>query len=117
MVTKADTASRSQGWTKVRCACCVSERIEPLVLVKLGEKVGPETKRWLIRLIGAPQKDGGKIFDLLIQLRKLRQLPAPLSSLRCCSAGSPWRGRHRRHHRGLGPALYLTEGHRRLGTV
>ncbi|XP_077423506.1 anoctamin-10 isoform X2 [Vanacampus margaritifer] len=36
-----------------------SERIEPLVLVKLGEKVRPETKRWLIRLIGAPQKDGG----------------------------------------------------------
>lgn len=28
-------------------------------MVKLGEKVRPETKRWLIRLIGAPQKDGG----------------------------------------------------------
>uniref|UniRef100_H3CQS8 Anoctamin n=1 Tax=Tetraodon nigroviridis TaxID=99883 RepID=H3CQS8_TETNG len=48
-----------QGWTKVSCPCCVSEDIEPLVLVKLGQKVGPETKRWLIRLIGAPQKDGG----------------------------------------------------------
>lgn len=47
------------GWTKVSCPCCVSEGIEPLVLVKLGEKVRPETKRWLIRLIGAPQKDGG----------------------------------------------------------
>ncbi|XP_022601987.1 anoctamin-10-like [Seriola dumerili] len=47
------------GWTKVNCPCCVSERVEPLLLVKLGEKVRPETKRWLIRLIGAPQKDGG----------------------------------------------------------
>ncbi|XP_029697164.1 LOW QUALITY PROTEIN: anoctamin-10 [Takifugu rubripes] len=59
VVTKASAASPCQGWTKVRCACCVSEHVEPLVLVKLGEKVGPETKRWLIRLIGAPQKDGG----------------------------------------------------------
>ncbi|XP_029378967.1 anoctamin-10 [Echeneis naucrates] len=47
------------GWTKVSCPCCVSERVEPLVLVKLGEKVRPETKRWIIRLIGATQKDGG----------------------------------------------------------
>ncbi|XP_068595448.1 anoctamin-10 [Brachionichthys hirsutus] len=47
------------GWTKASCPCCVSERVEPLVLVKLGEKVRPETKRWLIRLIGTPQKDGG----------------------------------------------------------
>ncbi|XP_026221375.1 anoctamin-10b [Anabas testudineus] len=47
------------GWTKVTCPCCVSERVEPLVLVKLGPKVRPETKRWLIRLIGAPQNDGG----------------------------------------------------------
>uniref|UniRef100_A0A7N8XVA2 Anoctamin n=1 Tax=Mastacembelus armatus TaxID=205130 RepID=A0A7N8XVA2_9TELE len=47
------------GWTKVSCPCCMSERVEPLVLVKLGAKVRPETKRWLIRLIGAPQKDGG----------------------------------------------------------
>ncbi|XP_077423505.1 anoctamin-10 isoform X1 [Vanacampus margaritifer] len=55
----AATAATGPGWTKVSCPCCVSERIEPLVLVKLGEKVRPETKRWLIRLIGAPQKDGG----------------------------------------------------------
>uniref|UniRef100_A0A3Q4GVZ8 Anoctamin n=1 Tax=Neolamprologus brichardi TaxID=32507 RepID=A0A3Q4GVZ8_NEOBR len=47
------------GWTKVSCPCCFSERVEPLVLVKLGGKVGPETKRWLIKVIGAPQKDGG----------------------------------------------------------
>ncbi|XP_041852286.1 anoctamin-10 isoform X2 [Melanotaenia boesemani] len=47
------------GWTKVSCPCCVSERVEPLVLVKLREKTGPETKRWLLKLIGAPQKDGG----------------------------------------------------------
>ncbi|CAF97506.1 unnamed protein product [Tetraodon nigroviridis] len=63
-LTKVSGASSRQGWTKVSCPCCVSEDIEPLVLVKLGQKVGPETKRWLIRLIGAPQKDGGEIFGL-----------------------------------------------------
>ncbi|KAM8751479.1 anoctamin-10 isoform 1-T2 [Acanthopagrus schlegelii] len=57
--TKLSAATLGPGWTKVSCPCCVSERVEPLVLVKLGEKVRPETKRWLIRLIGAPQKDGG----------------------------------------------------------
>lgn len=57
--TKLSAATLGPGWTKVSCPCCVSERVEPLVLVKLGEKVRPETKRWIIRLIGAPQKDGG----------------------------------------------------------
>ncbi|XP_058502352.1 anoctamin-10 [Solea solea] len=47
------------GWTKVTCPCCATERVEPLVLVKLGANVRPETKRWLIKLIGASQKDGG----------------------------------------------------------
>ncbi|KAM9853881.1 anoctamin-10 isoform 1-T2 [Aulostomus maculatus] len=58
-VPNKPAATIGPGWTKVSCPCCVSERVEPLVLVKLGEKVRPETKRWLIRLIGAPQKDGG----------------------------------------------------------
>uniref|UniRef100_A0A3Q2ZGS7 Anoctamin n=1 Tax=Hippocampus comes TaxID=109280 RepID=A0A3Q2ZGS7_HIPCM len=53
------TTATGPGWTKVSCPCCVSERVEPLVLVKLGEKVRPETKRWLIKLIGTPQKEGG----------------------------------------------------------
>ncbi|XP_053175022.1 anoctamin-10 [Scomber japonicus] len=56
---KLSATSIGPGWTKVSCPCCVSEQVEPLVVVKLGEKVRPETKRWLIRLIGAPQKDGG----------------------------------------------------------
>ncbi|XP_050929542.1 anoctamin-10 isoform X2 [Lates calcarifer] len=56
---KLNTTTIGPGWTKVVCPCCVSERVEPLVLVKLKEKVRPETKRWLIRLIGASQKDGG----------------------------------------------------------
>ncbi|XP_071779847.2 anoctamin-10 [Centroberyx gerrardi] len=47
------------GWTKVSCPCCVSEQVEPLVLVQLGEQVRPETKKWLVKLIGAPVKDGG----------------------------------------------------------
>ncbi|MEQ2165699.1 hypothetical protein GOODEAATRI_019860, partial [Goodea atripinnis] len=57
--SKLTAHSFTPGWTKVSCTCCVSERVEPLVVVKLGQKVIPETKRWLIKLIGAPQKDGG----------------------------------------------------------
>uniref|UniRef100_A0A3B4ZQR1 Anoctamin n=1 Tax=Stegastes partitus TaxID=144197 RepID=A0A3B4ZQR1_9TELE len=57
--TASTAASIGPGWTKVRCPCCLSDRVEPLVLVKLGGKVGPETKRWIIKLIGTPQKDGG----------------------------------------------------------
>uniref|UniRef100_A0A8C6USC6 Anoctamin n=1 Tax=Neogobius melanostomus TaxID=47308 RepID=A0A8C6USC6_9GOBI len=53
------SSASGPGWTKVSCPCCTSDRVDPLVLVKLGEKVRPETKRWLLRLIGAPQKDGG----------------------------------------------------------
>lgn len=60
--TKLSATVSGPGWTKVSCPCCVSEWVEPLVLVKLGEKVCPETKRWLIRLIGTPQKDGGEIY-------------------------------------------------------
>lgn len=56
---KLSTIATGPGWTKASCPCCVSEQVEPLVVVKLGEKVRPETKRWLIRVIGAPQKDGG----------------------------------------------------------
>ncbi|XP_037623803.1 anoctamin-10 [Sebastes umbrosus] len=59
LLSKLSAATIGPGWTKVSCPCCVSERVEPLVLVKLGEKVRPETKRWLIKVIGAPQKDGG----------------------------------------------------------
>ncbi|KAM9376985.1 anoctamin-10 isoform 2-T3 [Pholidichthys leucotaenia] len=59
LLNKLGTTTIGPGWTKVSCPCCVSEHVEPLVMVKLGENVGPETKRWLIRLIGTPQKDGG----------------------------------------------------------
>ncbi|KAM9351596.1 anoctamin-10 [Symphorus nematophorus] len=58
-MTKLSAATIGPGWTKVSCPCCVSEQVEPLVLVKLGEKVRPDTKRWLMKVIGAPQKDGG----------------------------------------------------------
>ncbi|XP_029991547.1 anoctamin-10-like isoform X1 [Sphaeramia orbicularis] len=58
--TKLSSASwAGPGWTKVSCPCCVSDRVDPLVLVRLGQKVRPETKRWIIKLIGSPQKDGG----------------------------------------------------------
>ncbi|XP_038161525.1 anoctamin-10 [Cyprinodon tularosa] len=58
-LSKLSAPSFTPGWSKASCPCCHSERVDPLVLVKLGEKVSPETKRWLIKLIGAPQKDGG----------------------------------------------------------
>ncbi|CAN9499430.1 unnamed protein product [Ophioblennius macclurei] len=47
------------GWSKVSCPCCMSAQVEPLVLVQLRANVSPETKRWLLKLIGAAQKDGG----------------------------------------------------------
>ncbi|KAM4619415.1 anoctamin-10 isoform 2-T3 [Polymixia lowei] len=47
------------GWTKASCLCCVLEQVEPLVLVQLGEQVQPETKEWVMRMIGVPEKDGG----------------------------------------------------------
>ncbi|KAM8893023.1 anoctamin-10 [Spinachia spinachia] len=53
------SATAGLGWTKVSCPCCKSELVEPLVLVILGKKVRPETKRWLLRVIGAPQGEGG----------------------------------------------------------
>lgn len=57
--SKQSAPTIGPGWTNVRCPCCVSDTVEPLVFIKLGEKVRPETKRWLIRLIGTPQTDGG----------------------------------------------------------
>lgn len=60
---KLSVIASGPGWTKVSCPCCVSDRVEPLILVRLGEKVRPETKRWLIKLIGAPVKDGGEGSD------------------------------------------------------
>lgn len=114
----AGGASPRQGWTKVSCACCMSEQIEPLVLVKLGPNVGPETKRWLIRLIGAPQIDGGETFGLVVH-----DLALNVVNVRRCtprrrrSAGSPWGGRHGGHHRGLRPTLHAADGHRRAGAL
>lgn len=64
--TKFTSVSSGPGWTKVSCACCVRDRVEPLVLVKLGGNVCPDTKRWLIKLIGSPEKDGGDLFNVFI---------------------------------------------------
>lgn len=68
--SKLSATTIGQGWTKVSCPCCFSERVEPLVLVKLGEKVRPETKRWLIRVIGAPQTDGGEGSNISDELQE-----------------------------------------------
>lgn len=79
----AATSSSGPGWTKVSCPCCYSDRVEPLVLVKLGKKVGPETKRWLIKLIGAPHKDGGE--DSGFQLRRCPSLHRRTQQIKCLS--------------------------------
>jgi len=80
--SKLGAATVGSDWTKVSCPCCVSERVEPLVLVKLGEKVRPETKRWLIRVIGTPQKDGGEGSDNADELRSPAELTGPSASYR-----------------------------------
>lgn len=73
-LTKFSSVSSGPGWTKVSCPCCVKERVEPLVLVKLGGKVCPDTKRWLIKLIGNPQKDGGNLFNICIYMHVVARL-------------------------------------------
>ncbi|CAG5866051.1 unnamed protein product, partial [Menidia menidia] len=55
------------GWTRVSCPCCHAQRVQPLVLVKLGPKVGPETKRCVppgAALLAHPGEDAGG--DLLV---------------------------------------------------
>lgn len=64
--TKFSSVSSGPGWTKVSCPCCVRDRVEPLVLVKLGRNVCPDTKRWLIKLIGSAEKNGGNWLNFLI---------------------------------------------------
>ncbi|XP_029951269.1 anoctamin-10 [Salarias fasciatus] len=59
LLSRLSATVSAPGWSKVSCPCCMSERVEPLVMVQLRADVGPETKRWLLRLIGASQKDGG----------------------------------------------------------
>lgn len=48
------------SWTKVSCPCCVSKQVESLVLIQLSDNVQPVTKRWLISLIEASKRHGGK---------------------------------------------------------
>ncbi|CAB1323335.1 unnamed protein product [Coregonus sp. 'balchen'] len=58
---QTQTKVLSQGcWTQVSCLCCVSERVEPLVLIQLSHNVQPVTKRWLISLIEASKRHGGE---------------------------------------------------------
>ncbi|KAL0968243.1 hypothetical protein UPYG_G00264240 [Umbra pygmaea] len=47
------------SWTKVSCPCCVSDRVEPLVLIWLTDKVQPLTRKWLISLIEDSKRHGG----------------------------------------------------------
>lgn len=76
-LTKFSSVSSGLGWTKVSCPCCVKERVEPLVLVKLGGKVCPDSKRWLIKLIESPQKDGGNVFNICIYMRAAARFSHP----------------------------------------
>ncbi|KAK6320335.1 anoctamin-10 [Coregonus clupeaformis] len=57
---QTQTKVLNQGsWTQVSCPCCVSEQVEPLVLIQLSDNIQPVTKRWLISLIGVSERDGG----------------------------------------------------------
>ncbi|KAJ7997799.1 hypothetical protein DPEC_G00215870 [Dallia pectoralis] len=54
------TQNLFQGsWTQVSCPCCMSDRVEPLVVIRLSDKVQPVTKSWLISLIEGSQRHGG----------------------------------------------------------
>ncbi|CDQ59508.1 unnamed protein product [Oncorhynchus mykiss] len=57
---QTQTKVLNQGsWTQVSCPCCVSEQVEPLVLIQLSDNIQPVTKRWLISLIEVSERDGG----------------------------------------------------------
>ncbi|XP_055796384.1 anoctamin-10-like [Salvelinus fontinalis] len=57
---QTQTKVLNQGsWTQVSCPCCVSEQVEPLVLIQLSDNIQPVTKRWLISLIEMSERDGG----------------------------------------------------------
>lgn len=88
LLDELSTTTSSPGWTKVSCPCCESQRVEPLVLVKLGEKVRPETKRWLMRVIGAPHKDGGEGSNNMTYSTPLSVLIETLQSLFFSFTGS-----------------------------
>ncbi|XP_076125714.1 anoctamin-10 [Alosa pseudoharengus] len=47
------------GWSPAHCPCCASDRVEPLVLLQLGETVESKTKNWIMRLLSKPQTQGG----------------------------------------------------------
>ncbi|XP_063052979.1 anoctamin-10 [Engraulis encrasicolus] len=47
------------GWSPSHCSCCQSEGLEPLVLLLLGEKVEPTTKKWMMRLLAKTPTQGG----------------------------------------------------------
>lgn len=58
---QTQTKVLNQGsWTQVSCPCCVSEQVEPLVLIQLSDNIQPVTKRWLISLIEVSERDGGE---------------------------------------------------------
>lgn len=48
------------SWSRVSCPCCISSHIEPLVLIQLAENIQPITKQWIMSVISAPVKAGGK---------------------------------------------------------
>ncbi len=48
------------SWSRVSCPCCISSRIEPLVLIQLAENIQLITKQWIMSVISAPVKAGGK---------------------------------------------------------
>ncbi|XP_064191976.1 anoctamin-10 [Anguilla rostrata] len=50
---------KPESWTQVSCPCCHSDQVEPLVLIKLGPKITPATKKWIISRIEARETEGG----------------------------------------------------------
>ncbi|KAL2093683.1 hypothetical protein ACEWY4_010995 [Coilia grayii] len=47
------------GWSPSPCSCCKSDCVEPLLLLLLGEKVEPNAKKWMMRLLAKSPTQGG----------------------------------------------------------
>ncbi|XP_066569946.1 anoctamin-10 [Amia ocellicauda] len=47
------------SWTQVTCKCCISDTVQPLVVIKLAENVKPITKQWIMSKIESNAQAGG----------------------------------------------------------
>ncbi len=102
------------SWSRVSCPCCISSRIEPLVLIQLAENIQLITKQWIMSVISAPVKAGGKNTNINFSSSNIKYTfkTLYLYSLLCfrsSTVSSPRWGHERGHDSCGGPSLYPSQ--------